>query len=88
MLLFKLQIDCEFGDFCYDSAAISFTFWLQNIYSLSVTLNILKLKLGRFAMMQVTRKVFTSTLCHQQPTSRVLLNNHHLNLYLKLSIFA
>jgi len=34
------------------------------------------------------RKVFTSTLRHQQPISRVVQNNHHLNLYLKHNIRA
>lgn len=42
------------------------------------------------AKMRLTCKVLTSTLCHRQlatSTSRVVLNNPHLNLYLKSSIF-
>jgi len=33
-------------------------------------------------------KLYAKYLCHQQPTSRVVLNKHQFNLHLKLSIFT
>jgi len=61
---------------------------LKRLSTIAIKLNILQLELGCFATIQVTCKVFTSKLRHQLPASRAQLNNHRLNLYLKLSIFT
>jgi len=51
---------------------------------MSIRLNILQLKLGCFARMQVLVYV---NITSSTSINRVVWNNHHFNTYLKLSIF-
>jgi len=46
---------------------------------MSIKLNVLQLKLGCFLLMQMFRKVLTSTLRHQQPVNSAARNKPNFN---------
>jgi len=52
-----------------------------------IKLSVPQLKLSCFARKQVIHSIITPTLRHHQPIRRAVLNNHHSNLHLQLSIF-
>jgi len=54
---------------------------------LSIEVNVPNKKLGCFATTQLIRKLLMSTSHHRHSINRVVPNNHHLNLHLKLRIF-